>query len=303
MRIGQTFVVVLCIVLSLIIVGGIVLVRSSDARSLAQQGEALNAGSGDLEKAATSFDAAVVTETGGDIGAARAATDAGLQWLVKAEAEFKRFESPAASELARKTAALAASVNGIASASQASEAHGLAVEADSSADGVLARAVEEGKGLVRFGIIAYIIILIITVIAGMVTMIVAYKGLSGIVKKVIDEVRDIAKGKGDLKATVSVPTKDVMGDLADAINEMVSSLRDSMIDMQTIAVELANSADSLAGSIEGMSSSIEEVTAAAEQISTGSEDQARKVEDTSHAMAEVSRTIEGISDKGQVSAR
>lgn len=303
MRIAQTFVVVVCIVLSLIIVGGIVLLRSSNARSLTQQGQALKAGSEQLDQASESFGEAVLAELGGNTGRARALTDDGLRRLAKAEIEFKRFESPVSSDLARKTAALAASIDGVASSAKYVEARALAAASDSSAQATLAHAVQEGKGLVRFGIIAYIIILIITVIAGMVTMIVAYKGLSGILKKVIAEVSDIARGKGDLTATVTVPTRDVMGDLADAINEMVSSLRESMIEIRTIAVELANSADSLAGSIEGMSSSIGEVTSAAEQISTGSEDQARKVEDTSHAMGEVSRVVEGIADKGQVSAR
>jgi methyl-accepting chemotaxis protein len=303
MRIGQTFVVVLCLVSSLVIVGAIVLIRSSNARSQAQDGAVINRGADALAEAAASFDSSALSQVLGQPAGARASTDSGLARLGVAASEFKKSGVAGAADLERKTTTLAARVSGVAGTAEAAEARALSGDSEALADTVLKGAVNEGRGVVRFGIIAYIIILIVTVIAGMVTMAVAYRGLSGIVKKVIAEVRDIARGTGDLTATVSVPTKDVMGDLADSINEMIFSLRESMIEIRTIAVELANSADSLAGSIEGMSSSIEEVTSASEQISTGSEDQARKVEDTSHAMAEVSRAIEGIAEKAQVSAR
>ena len=302
MRIAQTFVVVLCLVSSLIIVGAIVLIRSSGARTQAQDGATINEGADSLAQATLSFDNAVIAQLEGRLADARAATTTGLQRLAEAEAQFKKTGVSGVSALESSTAQLAASVSGTAQKAQADQAAALAANATRLGDATVQGAVNEGRGLVRFGIIAYIIIMIVTVIAGIVTMTVAYRGLSGTIKKVIEEVREIARGQGDLTARVTVPTKDVMGDLADSINDMVSSLRTSMIDMRTIAFQLSDSADSLAGSIEGMSSSIEEVTAAAEQISTGSEDQARKVEDTSRSMGEVSRTIEGISDKGRISS-
>ncbi|MHB8894474.1 MAG: methyl-accepting chemotaxis protein [Candidatus Geothermincolia bacterium] len=303
MRIAQTFVVVLCLVSSLVIVGAIVLYRSSNARRNTQDGAAIGRAAGACSRAASSFDSATLEEVRGRQVDAETATGIGVNHLRSAEAELKKVDTAGAQGLARETAGLGASIKSVATAAQADAARALSVKAEALSQSLLKSAVEEGRGLVNFGVIAYVIILIVTCIAGIVTMWVAYRGLSGIVKKVIVEVRAIASGKGDLTARVTVPTKDVMGDLADSINDMVGSLRESMIDIRTIAVQLSDSADSLAGSIEGMSSSIEEVTAAAEQISTGSEDQARKVEDTSHAMAGVSRTIEGIADKGQVSAR
>jgi len=303
MRIAQTFVVVLCLVSALIIVGAVVLVRSSSARDQAQSGASINTAAGSLSAASASFYTAMIAQANGDNTAARAATDDGVSSLKSAQADLQQATGTGAAALAQQTAALAASTAGIAGQAQAAQAASLSAQLTKLSRQVLSSAVSEGKGIVRFGIIAYIIILIATIIAGMITMFAAYRGLTGIIKKVTAEVSEIARGKGDLTARVSVPTKDVMGDLADSINDMVSSLRDSMIEIRTIALQLTGSADSLAGSIEGMSSSIEEVTAAAEQISTGSEDQAHKVEDTSRAMGEVSRAIEGIADKGQVSAR
>lgn len=303
MRIGQTFVVVLCIVGSLVIVGVIVLYRSSSAKNLTSSGRAIQNASYELTQASINFTRAAIGRANGLDDYAAAATRDGKGWLNLGCTTLGYSSVTGAKAIAVKGGALARSVDQFATVAQADEANALANLAWKLGNETLMEAAKEGSGLVQFGVIAYIIILIVTVIAGMVTMTVAYRGLSGIVKKVTVEVRDIARGKGDLTARVSVPTRDVMGDLADSINDMVSSLRDSMIEIRTIAIQLSGSADSLAGSIEGMSSSIEEVTAAAEQISTGSEDQAHKVEDTSRAMADVSRDIEGISEKGQVSAR
>jgi methyl-accepting chemotaxis protein len=303
MRIAQTFVVVLCIVASLIIVGVIVLYRSSNARSLAKSGADIDRAAYTLAEGSVNFNEAVIADLNGQDLEAQKATNRGMQDLKVAESLLVGSGVKDVRYDALEVAALAKSVSGVANEVQAEKAYRLSLSTAHTGEYTLEKAVEEGRGNVQFGVIAYIVILIITIIAGFITMIVAYRGISGIVKKVIVEVKEIASGKGDLTARVSVPTRDVMGDLADSINDMVSSLRDSMIDIRSIAVNLADSADLLAGSIEGMSSSIEEVTAAAEQISTGSEDQARKVEDTSRAMGEVSRTIEGIAEKGEVSAR
>jgi methyl-accepting chemotaxis protein len=303
MRIAQTFVVVLCLVGSLIVVGVIVLFMSSDARSRAQQGASYSRASDSFSRASDSFQLAVEEAAAGSTSSAASKTEQGRKLLLGGRAELSGLALPQADVLAAEAGKLAAQVQGVASPQDVTAAAELATRAQKLGASSLKEAVAEGRSTVRFGVIAYIIILIVTIIAGMVTMTVAYRGLSGIVKNVIEEVREIARGKGDLTARVTVPTRDVMGDLADSINDMVASLRGSMIDIRAIAIQLAASADLLAGSIEGMSSSIEEVTSAAEQISTGSEDQARKVEETSRAMAEVSHTIDGISEKGQVSAK
>ena len=303
MRIAQTFVVVLCLVTALIVVGVIVLVRSSDARNKAQDSVTLAQASDSLSQAPLTFASAAADEASGLTDQAASEVEAGKQLLFDAQADLGTVKAPKATALAQQAGAVANGITAVPSPEQIIAVDSLAAASRALGATTLKSAVSEGRSTVTFGVIAYIIILIVTFIAGMVTMTVAYRGLSGIVKNVIAEVREIARGKGDLTARVSVPTKDVMGELADSINEMVASLRGSMIEIRTIAVELADSADSLASSIEGMSSSIEGVTAAAEQISTGSEDQARKVEDTSRAMAEVSRAIEGITDGGQVSAR
>ena len=172
-----------------------------------------------------------------------------------------------------------------------------------SARNLIAASAEKSTSIVSFGVSAYVVIVLLTIILGILTIGTTYKGTINHVARMTEAVKVVARGKGDLSVKVVVPTKDQLGELADAINGMISTLRASTLQLKAISVELLKSAVALADSTEGMTGSIAQITAAADQISLGSEDQAHKVEETSRAMAEVAGSIEGIAEKGQVSAR
>ncbi len=178
----------------------------------------------------------------------------------------------------------------------------IAGELNAQARDLIDEASAQTSSALSFGVTAFSMILGVMMILGVLTIGGAYRGVEKVVESVIEAVKAIARGKGDLTAVVSVPTRDVMGDLADAINDMVSSLRDSMIEIKSVSADLLESAESLAETTEGMTGSIGQVITAADQIASGSEGQAQKVEETSSAMAKVARSIEGIADKGQESA-
>lgn len=160
----------------------------------------------------------------------------------------------------------------------------------------------QSRGVTRLAAIAYPLICGITLLLTAMIMAIIYRGVSRIVLDVIAEVKKIASGKGDLTARVSVPTADVLGDLGDAINEMLDTLHEFMLEMRSISGQLSSAAEALAFSTDATISSIGEADVAAGQIARGSEEQARKVEGTSRAMGEVARSVEGISDRGRVSA-
>lgn len=319
MRIGQTFVVVVCIVASLILVGSILIVNSGKARKLSEQAGGMYEAAEDLEATAEKQEAALVAFEGGDVAAANAALEesrrsanealAGLSGVGTDEAssleeraralgEQAPFDRPPGSYTPEELAALESDAGARVSATA-----GLVSDIKAGASELIDESVAQGRGNVRFGVIAFTVILIATALLGALTMSVAYRGLSGIVKRVTSEVNEIARGKGDLTARVNVPTRDVFGDLGDAINAMVSSLRGSMLEIRSVSETLTASAQALASSIEGMSASTQEVSSASEQISTGSEDQAHKVEMTSSAIGNVARSMESISERAELSSR
>ncbi len=160
----------------------------------------------------------------------------------------------------------------------------------------------QSRSVTRLAAIAYPLICGIMLLVVAIVMTNIYRGVSRIILDVIAEVKKIASGKGDLTARVSVPTADVLGDLGDAINEMLDMLREFMFEMRSISGQLSSAAETLAFSTDATLCSIGEADVAAGKIAGGSEEQAREVEGTSRAMGEVARSVEGISDRGRVSA-
>ena len=169
--------------------------KSSDARAKAQNSATLAGASDSLKEGSEAWLAAWMQREAGNTAKAAAAVQMGRRHLLDAKAGFESVSTPGASALAQEVGELVGSIYGVPTGPQISEAEGLSKTASSLADRTLKSAISEGRTTVSFGVIAYIVLLIVTFIAGMVTMTVAYRGLSGIVKKVTAEVREIAHGK------------------------------------------------------------------------------------------------------------
>ena len=324
MRMAQAFAVVLVIVIATIAIGLAVVAKSADALKQSERaGKILTAAQG-LEDAVASEKEGVAALFAGDVANADKLFSAGRdsatafngrlkaleQRLANSTANMDLFISEAAGLYARAglieaggttpdekpllEAAAARSFENAEAAIQSMRAF---------ANGILKDSVEQSRSAVRLGIIGFSACFVATIVFGLLAMSVAYRGLSRVIRKVIAEVDSIAEGKGDLTPRVNIPTRDVMGELADSINRMVSSLRDTTLEMRGIAAELAEAAEKLARSIEGMSASLEEVAASADQIASGSVEQASKVEDASHATGGVSRSIDDIAEKARTSSQ
>jgi methyl-accepting chemotaxis protein len=98
MRIGQTFVVVLCIVTALIVVGVIVMAKSSDARAKAQNSATLAGASDSAARASQAFATAATEESSGNTAHAAAAVQAGRKSLLDAKAAIETVSTPGAAE-------------------------------------------------------------------------------------------------------------------------------------------------------------------------------------------------------------
>ncbi len=335
MRVFQVSVIVVCLVAALAAVSALIIVRSSRARDWSsaasvafEQTAAVFEGIGQVERAQAllfegkpreadrAFDAAVEQldsalavmpelkeQSAGLVGDGEA-PERLIQAVEVIEEQVPVVTSLYENERSRLAAGDVAGAQ--AAAAELSSATRVtlqaATEMNEEAHAFVEESSSQSKGVTRLAAIAYPLICVVALVLAAIVLMVVYRGVSNIILDVIAAVRKIASGKGDLTARVSVPTRDVLGDLGEAINEMLDTLRESMLEMRSISGKLAAAADALAFSADAMMSAIAEATAAAEQIARGSEEQARKVEGTSRAMGGVAQSIEGIADRGQVSA-
>jgi methyl-accepting chemotaxis protein len=108
--------------------------------------------------------------------------------------------------------------------------------------------------------------------------------------------------EGDLTRDVVVRSRDELGALASAFNQMVLSLRSIVKEAKGTAEKVASSATALSGSAEQMNASTEEIAATVEQIAKGAEHQAELVEKTSKVMREMASAINEIAGRAKSAA-
>lgn len=114
---------------------------------------------------------------------------------------------------------------------------------------------------------------------------------------------------GDLSSTVSYNSRDELGSLARAVNEMIARLRSMVVQIRETAGQLAGSStqisdsarqlatgsQSQAATLEETSAAVEELTASVENVASLAMGQAESVEKTSTAMTEMRTSAENVS--------
>ena len=148
----------------------------------------------------------------------------------------------------------------------------------------------------------YILIItgLLAIVAGMVLAFAMSKRLTTEIRSLATTARTVSEG--DLTRDVPVNTRDEVGELAAAFNQMVDSLRDIAREVKATAAEVTSSAVALSASAEEMNASTEEIAATVEQIAKGAEHQAGLVEQTSKVMREMANSINEIAARAKSAA-
>lgn len=97
------------------------------------------------------------------------------------------------------------------------------------------------------------------------------------VKAMIERVRDIAEGEGDLTARIDVKREDELGQLAKFFNVFIEKIQDIIRQVASSANEVASAATEIASSSEQMSRGMEEQSSQVAQISSAMEEMAASV--------------------------
>lgn len=96
------------------------------------------------------------------------------------------------------------------------------------------------------------------------------------IKTLVNDVEKISSG--DFTVKTKVKSKDEIGSLGKAINQMTGQLSSLLKDIQTVSYELGIASETLAANTEETTASTTEVSRAADEIAKGAQEQARDVE-------------------------
>ncbi|WP_018305022.1 methyl-accepting chemotaxis protein [Desulfitobacterium hafniense] len=111
--------------------------------------------------------------------------------------------------------------------------------------------------------------------------------------KVVTNVNEIARGNLTVEA-VKLDTKDEIGILAQAVNQMAANLKDLIKHVSVSAEQVASSSEELSASSEQQALATSQVATAIADVAAGTEKQSMAIDDTSMAIEQISAAIQQV---------
>ncbi len=111
------------------------------------------------------------------------------------------------------------------------------------------------------------------------------------IKTLVAAAGNLASRAGDLSQKISISTKDEVGSLASAFNQLIDSMRDMVSQVRGIADKVSSSAEELSSSSQEMNASTQEIANVIQQVSKGAVVQSERVEESFVVMG---RSLESL---------
>jgi methyl-accepting chemotaxis protein len=141
--------------------------------------------------------------------------------------------------------------------------------------------------------IAFIIIVVAIIIAGTITSVVA----GAIAKPIINvalTLKDISEGEGDLTKTVSVNSKDEIGELARYFNATLEKIKNLVVTIKNQSIGLFDIGNELASNMTETAAAINEITATIQSIKGRAINQSASVTETNATMEQITVNIDKL---------
>jgi len=164
--------------------------------------------------------------------------------------------------------------------------HDVEADLDTIAQGSAASLQTEEKGFQATIQTAKTLLLVILGIAVLVGIFIAFTATRSILKpinEIVERVKDIADGKGDLTRRLDDSRKDEIGILSGWINTFIGQIQKIMVDVNAAS--------------QSVSSASAEIAASSEQLANGADEQTAQITQVSAAMEEMSSSIIEVARK------
>ena len=114
---------------------------------------------------------------------------------------------------------------------------------------------------------------------------------------VADTLRDISEGEGDLTRSISVSSKDEIGDLARYFNQTLEKIRGLVVNIKTESTNLSDIGNNLASNMTQTAAAINEITANIQSIKGRVITQSASVTETNATMEQITVNINRLNDQ------
>ncbi len=143
------------------------------------------------------------------------------------------------------------------------------------------------------------IIVAIIVIALIGCYIVVGKGIVGPIKKMINMLRDIAEGEGDLTRRIEDKSGDETQELAEWFNKFIENMQDMISDVKADSARLTDSSENLAGISDQMNIAAEDTASRANTVAAASEEMSVNMNSVAAAMEEAATNMSMVASASE----
>ncbi len=144
-------------------------------------------------------------------------------------------------------------------------------------------------------------LLIILALSILLSLVIA-RAITRPVKEVVDSIRDIAQGEGDLTKRLPIRGKNEIGELSDWFNTFVNTIQGIMAQVSASAIRLASSANELQLTSKTMSRSVENLSSQSTLLATAGEEMSATSSDIASNCHHAANNADGASSKASQGA-
>jgi len=142
-------------------------------------------------------------------------------------------------------------------------------------------------------LIAVIVSVIVLALASAATIVLS-RTISKPIVKVTETLKDISEGEGDLTRSITVGTKDEIGDLARYFNQTLAKIKNLVSNIKKESVNLAEDGSNLASNMTETAAAVNEITANIQNIKAQVINQSASLTETNATMKQVVSNIDKL---------
>jgi len=136
-----------------------------------------------------------------------------------------------------------------------------------------------------------IVLIIVALIAGVLLSLIIISSIAKPIVLVANTLKDIAQGEGDLTRTVSIHSKDEVGDMAKYFNQTLDKIKNLVISIKGEAKKLSDIGNDLSHNMAQTASAVNQITANIQSIKQRVINQSASVTETNATMEQVTVNI------------
>lgn len=148
----------------------------------------------------------------------------------------------------------------------------------------------------RQDIIFSVILLIVTIGVGLLAAYVLSNYLVKPITRIVDRMRDIAEGEGDLTKRIDVDSKDEIGELGEIFNSFVGKLHDLIGHVAKASAQIAESVEFISNSSSGVATGAEQQSNQTTLVAVAAEEMSATIVQTSSNTTEAVRLSKDAHD-------